>query len=147
MSEPTGQKNEPQSATVLTPNIWKTRIPATEINMSALRRSPRLASIRIRQEQVAIIRRTLEYRLALIDQAYAGDWTTQMVLRDITEKQSVLNTSIMKLLLHATRDTRKSIMSLMVYRNYSSYAILTKDIDALEETYIDMLRIVKSLQG
>lgn len=116
--------------------------------MSALRRSPRLASIRIRQEQVAIIRRTLEYRLALIDQAYAGDWTTQMVLRDITEKQSaLLDTSIMKLLLHATRDTRKSIMSLMVYRNYSSYAILTKDIDALEETYIDMLRLVKSLQG
>lgn len=117
--------------------------------MPALRRSPRLAAIRVRQEQLTLIRRTLEDRLALLDQAYAlkGGWVSQM-LREFTEKQSaLLDTPIMKLLLHATRDSRKSIMSLMVYRNYSSYAILTKDIDALEETYIDMLILVKSLQG
>lgn len=133
---------------MLTPDIWKTRISAIEINMPALRRSPRLAAIRVRQEQLTLIRDILEDRLALLDQAYAlkSGWISQM-LREFTEKQSALDTYIMKLLLHATRDNRKSIMSLMVYRNYSSYAILNKDIDALEETYIDMLRLVNSLQG
>jgi hypothetical protein len=117
--------------------------------MSALRRSPRLASIRVRQEQVALIRRTLEDRLALLDQAHAlkSGWVDKM-LREFTETQeALLDTPIMKLYLRPTIYTRKAITSLRVNYHYSTHAIRDKDIDALEEAYIDMLLLVNSIRG